>query len=284
MSTTPLNDPSRIQQIRILNPYLLDNATTVEGAKNITGLPEDEARTLLPANSEWIPLSTLQHYILGRNREKTPTLYGTLLWLSVRGIEIPDEDEWLASSVRQLLWKALPLVDCYNNSTAHHICGDRQYLEFVGPDFFSPETLLIENHYKDTAADWAAKNGNLRLVSKELLTREVVLHRNVVNWTLIHHAAYGSCLTEIPPRYITPETVFDRTVEALDDATAVPQLWPSEDQNTDMPWERLKECQWINALSKLHEVAKHHPSPSLANLIRRTECLKRLKAVTPLET
>jgi len=263
-------DPSRIQPIRILNPYLLDNAVTAKGATIETGLPPEEAQSLLPPDDAWIPLRTLQEHILWREREINITAYGTLRWLSVRGIDIPREDERVADSAKKLLRRALLLRDCWGNSAAHHICADRQYLQLIGPEFFTPETLLIENHYADTPADWAAEKGNLFLLSKDLLTPEVVFHRNVGNWTLIHHAADGRCIADIPHRYITPDNVFDTKPECWDNIRAVPEIrWD------DIPWNSLEAYDWIRALPLLRNVEALHPSAALQGLINRCECLDR---------
>lgn len=164
-----------IQPIRLLNPECLCNAVTVEGAEIETGIPQEEARTLLRGGSEWIELRTLQDYVLTRNRESEITLSGTRIWLSIRGVEIPDAMLEQAHPVSALLRRVIRWPDCYGNTTAHHIAADRQYLEFLSSCFFTLETLNIRNDYEQSPADWAAEQGNLHLLSPELLVPEIVL-------------------------------------------------------------------------------------------------------------
>lgn len=270
--------------VRIQDPYFLNNAVTIEGAVIETGLPEKEAVALATPHFDSIPCRVLQQHILQRDRETTVTRGGARVWLSVRTIEISEAAFARMRSVTELLTTSLPLIDSYGNSGAHHICADAQYLQLLPQDIFSSSVLLTENTFLDTPADWAAKNDNLRFLPKPALTKEIVFHRNVANWTLIHQAAEGGCIADMPIRYITPDNVFDPAPDSLDNVWPAPLGGPSSPHCKDVPWETLHVFDWIGALPLLRETYAHHPSPGLKTLIDKCSCLQRIKRITPFET
>ncbi len=272
--------PYSPRQVRILNPHFPAGDITLEAAVDETGLPERELRSLLNLSPKvgHIPRRMLQMYILSRNREEEITSKTTLEWLSVRWIDLPEVSTWLKQSPEGILAQILYEEDKWGNKVAHHLCADWQYMKLFGADILNTQVLSICNTRQETAAAWAASNGNLRFIPTEMLTRNIVYNEDAYGWTLLHHAALGNCLEDIPSRYLTPSSLFANRARQRDNVTETPLLTPASKHFASIPWKRLQASQWLFGLSHLRAVSDHHKSPDLDKLINRVERLKVIKS------
>lgn len=272
-------------KIRILDPGEIYGGAslTVAQAMQATGLEESEIRSSFPllAEAGQINAVSLQDYILNRGRELMITTRGTIEWLSVRGIDLPETDDWLIKSPSALLGTVVLNEDLWGNTVAHHLCADIHYMEYLNPHFFTVEMLSVTNGWNETAAQWAANSGTLFLIPERLLTLPLVLHEDVLGWNLVDHATMGPWFEQIPRRFFTPSTLFGRHAQPYLEKGA-PFCTADSPDFRAVPWMKLNAAQWLSGLDYLYRIQKANVCVPLNNFIRRVEGLKRVKGKTKI--
>jgi hypothetical protein len=267
-------------KVRILDPGAIYGGAslTLAQAMRATGLRECEIRSsfLLPGEAEHINAVSLQDYILNRRRESVITTRGTIEWLSVRGIDLPETPDWLIKNPSALLRSVLLNEDLWGNTVAHHLCADMRYMEYLDRDFFTVEMLSVTNGWNETAAQWAASSGTLFLIPEQLLTEALVLHEDVLRWNLIDHAAMGPWFEQIPRKFFTPEILFEHYAESYLGKGAPFYNLDSPDFQA-VPWMNLDPARWISGLESLHHLKQVKVCVPLNGFIKRVEGLKRIK-------
>ena len=185
------------------------------------------------------------------------------------GIHIPDAiTSQTGQTLERLLKDNLLLSNRAGTTVAHAICSLKFLLETIPPDFLTEEILRITTPDGVSAAHHAARFGTLKLIPHHLITARIVDQQDNFSSDLLHYAAEGRCLRDIPLRFLTPQNIFNRTNSHGHTPIALTC------QRLDhIPWESFKANQWLKFLSDLREVNQHpfRKCEALRRFVRQVE-------------
>jgi ankyrin repeat protein len=138
-------------------------------------------------------------------------------------LPIPDREElWEAIKKGDLEKYTLKQIEQgmlqkdEHERTLYHWAAANGHLGQIPKELLTEENLLKPDNDRGTCLHIAARNGHLDKIPKELLTAENLLQANENGWTCLHLAARNGHLDKLPKELLTAENLlktdtFDRT-------------------------------------------------------------------------
>jgi hypothetical protein len=109
----------------------------------------------------------------------------------------------------------------------------------------------------------------------------VLDHKDVFGGTLLHYAAEGNCLRDVPLPFLTPYNLF-----CLKKKLGTTPIDIAAPRNLDqIPWEAFRAYEWLKYAAELEELSSP-PFPqceALSQFVSEVVTLKRLKQQEPFD-
>jgi len=144
----------------------------------------------------------------------TPTLLTQKLPSGEPGILSNLIEKYMLETLpKECLTKEILLTKiCPEGSTYAHKIAITGSIEEIPQDLRVPEIIFAQDNGGVRVIDWIAHSGQLNLIKKEYLTQEVITYKSQgLGTTLIHQAAKGSCICDLPQNEITKDRLLEIT-------------------------------------------------------------------------